>query len=271
MLHSLIIWNKHGLLIEGLELFFNVNDIAEAEGKKSDVSVSVIGNETYGQLKNLMVPTKQSTKPFVELFKMTPNPKLESIVSLDLVYKMKALCNGKNGQFSQRSVLDFVLFCTIEFLCRFADEDKNKNSTQQSTPCLRRIYAPVKRQSIQDGDSLKVKVLVKVMSKFQRGKLLEMLTNVMTIKKGKVCFYITTLHFTPWQPCSLRQQQLGFSGKHSSRALPVQQLLVVLDAVFRVLLLMLLLLLMALLSWTWIPVTPNTEAILKRKTSAWTR
>ena len=53
--------------IERLESFFNVNDIAE--GKKSDFLVSVMGSETYGLLKNLMAPTKPSTKPFSKLVK----------------------------------------------------------------------------------------------------------------------------------------------------------------------------------------------------------
>ena len=53
--------------IERLESFFNVNDIAQEN--KSDFLVSVMGSETYGLLKNLMAPTKPSTKPFSELVK----------------------------------------------------------------------------------------------------------------------------------------------------------------------------------------------------------
>ena len=53
--------------IERLESFFNVNDIAQE--KKSDFLVSVMGSETYGLLKNLMAPTKPSTKPFSDLVK----------------------------------------------------------------------------------------------------------------------------------------------------------------------------------------------------------
>ena len=53
--------------IERLESFFNVNDIADE--KKSDCLVSVMGSEKYGLLKNLMAPTKPSTKPFSELVK----------------------------------------------------------------------------------------------------------------------------------------------------------------------------------------------------------
>ena len=54
--------------IERLQSFFNGNDIADE--KKSDLLVSVMGSETYGLVKNLMAPTKPSTKPFSELVKM---------------------------------------------------------------------------------------------------------------------------------------------------------------------------------------------------------
>ena len=44
-----------------------MNDIAQEN--KSDFLVSVMGSETYGLLKNLMAPSKPSTKPFSDLVK----------------------------------------------------------------------------------------------------------------------------------------------------------------------------------------------------------
>ena len=68
MCQSSITRKRHGVpTLKDLSNFFNVNDIAE--GKKSDCLVSVMGSETYGLLKNLMAPTKPSTKPFSELVK----------------------------------------------------------------------------------------------------------------------------------------------------------------------------------------------------------